>query len=229
MMNWIAPAFIAFIFGAFSTWLTHRFQRKQDEIAWKHEKEKLQEEFQIGLTRLKEEVKQDLYKQRELSVRTEILPTIWKNLLNTQGKIGVVTAVLKQYPDLNHWTFEQVEVFLQKSTLSEFHKKQIYQAPDKLAYYQNVIIWYELNEARQAHSQFHNHVLYNKIFIDEDLSKRLTEIDDGFSNILIELEVHYETPQGSRQELRKVIRDYNQQVENLKMSIESSIQQRLNS
>ena len=229
MISWIVPAFIAFIFGALSAWLTHRFQRKQDDIAWNHEKEKLQAEFQIGLTRLKEEVRQDLYKQRELSVRNEILPTIWKNLLNTQGKIGVVTSVLKQYPDLNHWTVEQIEEFFQKSVLSDFHKKQIHEAPDKLAYYQKVIIWYEISDARQAHSQFHNHMLYNKIFIDEDLSKRLTEIDDSFSNILTELEVHYEAPQGTRQELRKAIHDYNQKAENLKMNIELSIQQRLNS
>jgi len=226
LMYWVVPAFIGFLFGAISSLLAYRYQRKRDDITWKREKEKMQNEFSIDLTRLREEIKQDLYKQREISVRTEILPTIWNNLLNAQGKIGIITAVFRQFPDLNHWPDEQIEEFLKKSVLNDFHKQQLRHESDKITYYQKIIFWYELNDAQQAFHQFHNHVLHNKIFVDGDLYAKLAEIDKCFSEMLIALEVHHEGPLDSRQdrqELYKAIRDHNMQVDTLRTRIEQLI------
>jgi hypothetical protein len=43
--NWVGSNLIGFLFGVAATWITFRFERKRDDIAWKREKEKLYIQF----------------------------------------------------------------------------------------------------------------------------------------------------------------------------------------
>jgi len=55
LVNLIASGFIGFCFGAISTWLKYRYDRKRDDIAWEREKKKqLREELTRGLDNPKE-------------------------------------------------------------------------------------------------------------------------------------------------------------------------------
>jgi hypothetical protein len=228
LVNWIVSGLIAFAFGALSSWLTYRNERRRDDVAWEREKEKMQRQIQNDLEKLREEIKQELYKQRELMVRSEILPAIWKNLLDTIGRVSIFTAPLKRYPDLNHWTDDMISDFLKNSVLSDFHKKQLLETTDKLGFYQRTIYWYEIDDARKHFSEFHNHLLYNKIYLNDELFNKLSKIDKNFSDLFIAVEVHHEYPVGGGRELHQAYRDFHQSADSLVKEIEKLIQQDLN-
>jgi len=44
--NWIISGLIGLLFGIISAWVTHRYERKRDDISWEHEKVKLGQQFQ---------------------------------------------------------------------------------------------------------------------------------------------------------------------------------------
>ncbi len=67
LVNWMVSGFIGLIFGLVTAWVTHRYQRKRDDIAWEREKEKLQEQFEHEKRLLELQFQQRLKELEELS------------------------------------------------------------------------------------------------------------------------------------------------------------------
>lgn len=218
LLNLIFSGIIAFIFGTLSTWLTYRNERKRDDLLWEREKEKL-----------RDEIKQDLYKQREIVVRSEILPTIWRNLLDALGKLGVVTAFYREYPDLNNLSEEGLTEFLENSRLSETQRKQLVLAPDKTQFYIKTIFWYELDDAQKQFSTFHNHLLYNKIYLNDNLFEKLSEIDKELSQLINQSKVAHQYPSAYSEKIYQAYIEFNKKSEMLLKEIEKAIQHNLHS
>lgn len=230
LINWIVSGLIACIFGAISAWLAYRYQKRRDDIAWNREKERMQHQFQNDLERLREEVKQELYKQQEIAIRSEVLPTIWKNLLNAVGRTRVVTALYKRYPDLNTWADEAISDFLGESVLSDLHRKQLVEATDKTDFYQRTIYWYEVEDAHKTFNEFHNHLLYNKIYLDDASYTELYEIDNLFTQLFLTIELNRDYPVGIRGNLNQdSFQDFNIRGDILVQKIGKLIQQNVNS
>ena len=230
LINWIVSGLIAFIFGAISTWLAYGFQKRREDIAWNREKERMQHQFQNDVERLREEVKQELYKQQEIAIRSGILPTIWENLLNAVGRTRVVTALYKRYPDLNTWADEAIADFLRESVLSDLHRKQLVEATDKTDFYQGTIYWYEVEDAWKTFDEFHNHLVYNKIYLDDTSYTELSEIDNIFTQLFVTIELNRDYPVGIRANLnRDSFQDFNIRVDILVQKIEKLIRQNVNS
>jgi len=229
LMNWITAALIATVFGALSALVAHYFQRQRDDVAWNREKEKMQRQTNNDLEKLHEEIRQELYKQRELVVRSEILPTLWKNLLNAISKVSVVTSAYRRDPDLNIWTDEAIRDFLKNSPLSDTHKKQLLEATDKTSFYRRTIYWYELDDARKDFGEFHNHWLYNKFYLGDELRARISEIDKYFSDWFIAVGVHHDYPAGTQRDLNQIDRSFHEKADLLMKEIEKLIQQDINS
>ncbi len=227
IVNLIISGLIAFVFGALSTWITYKNERKRDDIAWEREKEKLQQQVNSDLGKLHEEVKQDLYKQRELVVRSEILPTIWKNLLDALGKLAVVTAFFRESPDFTYMSDEALNQFLKTSRLNEIHKKQLVTSPDRNKYYQQTIFWYEFDDAQNQFNVFHNHLLYNKIYLDDFLFEKLSELDQSLSKILMNTKFQHQYPSDEKAKLHQEQVEFNSSAESMLKEIEKAIQKSL--
>lgn len=216
LLTLLLSGLIAFIFGTLSTWLTYRNERKRDDILWEREKEKLLNE-----------INQDLYKQREMVVRSEILPTVWRNLLDALGKLGIVTAFYREYPDFNYISDEALTEFLENSRLSETQRKQLVLSLDKNEYYRKTISWYELDDAQKQFNEFHNHLLYNKIYLNDDLFEKLSEIDKSLSQLLVQSRVANQHPSAYSEKMYQSYIDFNKNAEILLKDIEKAIQQNL--
>ncbi|MEM4234688.1 MAG: hypothetical protein QXU75_06040 [Candidatus Methanomethylicaceae archaeon] len=80
LVNWLVSGFIGLIFGIGSAWVTYRYQRRRDDIAWEREKEKLREQFEHDKRMLEQQFQQrikeleyQLSQQQSLRLREEIL------------------------------------------------------------------------------------------------------------------------------------------------------------
>jgi hypothetical protein len=80
LINWLASGFIGFIFGIAGTWVTYRYERMRDDIAWKREKEKLERQFEqdkllleIQFQQKLKEIEQQLSQKQSTEIRQELL------------------------------------------------------------------------------------------------------------------------------------------------------------
>jgi hypothetical protein len=123
----------------------------------------------------------------------EVLPTAWQKLQDALGYVVSFTQPYKRYPALNQWTKQQIDEFLKKEELSEFHKQQLLEAPDKEEYYIETIFPYRLHEAKKYVVEFHNYLLYNRIFLSPDLYTQFKAMDELLTGALHDSEVGKES------------------------------------
>ena len=79
LINWIVSGFIGFVFGMISAWISYRYERKRDDIAWQREREKLQEQHRHDLELLEKqfqqkmiELEQQLARERTSQLRNRL-------------------------------------------------------------------------------------------------------------------------------------------------------------
>lgn len=80
LINWVVSVLIGLVFGIGSAWVTHRYQRQRDDIAWEREKTKLREQFEhekrlleLQFQQRLKELEQQSSQQQSSRVRDEIL------------------------------------------------------------------------------------------------------------------------------------------------------------
>jgi len=91
--NWIISGLIGLLFGIISAWVTHRYERKRDDISWEHEKVKLGQQFQQEKELMELQFRQKLSDyERGISQqeRDAIRSTLTKGLENPEKEIRVL-------------------------------------------------------------------------------------------------------------------------------------------
>ena len=80
LVNWIVSGFIGLCFGIISAWVTYRYERKRDDIAWEREKERLQQQFEherklvaLEFQQKLEELTQEKLQEQNSQIRSDIL------------------------------------------------------------------------------------------------------------------------------------------------------------
>lgn len=161
------------VFG--DKWLIHQFSQQLE--SFKREQSELLEQYRYQInTRFNRITK---IHEKEF----EVLPEIWRNLIDTCNHFQDLTSPFQYFPnDLNHFSTEDLETFLEKCELNEFQKEKLRVAPDKFSYYQENVYWIKIGRATQALREFRNYLQYNKIFLSRDLFELFSEIE----HVLIE-------------------------------------------
>ena len=155
----------------------------------------------------------------------EVLPELWHKLQDALGSVTSLTFPLQYYPDFKLMSEDSFEEFLKKSKLSDNDKKVLISSPDRNAFYQKTIFWYNLQEAQSSAREFRAFMVYNRIFLSKDLKAEFEKIDKLLSKALATRET------GER------ARDYNliseaykvlgEEAETIVAKIESLVQERL--
>jgi hypothetical protein len=99
LVNWIVSGFIGLAFGIISAWVTYRYGRKRDDIAWQREKEKLQRQFEHEKVVLQGQYQQrldELERQATQSIRDDILG---KKITNYADSIAQLSYMLRRLND----------------------------------------------------------------------------------------------------------------------------------
>jgi len=117
----------------------------------------------------------------------EVLPKAWQLLNEAHGAAYQVTRAFRQWPNLDGMPDKQLEAVLDATPLAEFQKNEIKGCGNKLNRYQEVIFWYELDDAKRAQIALNNYLAVNSIFMTEALRRQFSEIN----KLLIDV-IHYE-------------------------------------
>lgn len=74
-------------------------------------------------------------------------------------------------------TPSQLEAFVASCRLPDFQKDNIRAVGDKTTVYQDAIFWVDLHDAKDAQREFHNCVVQNRIFMNDDLRGTFNHVD----------------------------------------------------
>ncbi len=155
----------------------------------------------------------------------EVLPIAWQKLLDAYGKIVAATFPIQSYDDVNRMSPDEFAYFLSITKLNELQKKKLSDSEDRSKYYQEVIKWQKVNECRQAISEFHRHILYNKIFLNAELFQKFDEVDKILSEAVSYSEEGLEANNYSQ--ITKAYKMLDKKVEAIISDIEKLVQERL--
>lgn len=220
---WIARIIgeVGVAFGAF-VWFGKRFIEnwfKKDLEDYRHRQNQELEQLRYKINSLFDRVTKIHDKE------FEVLPIGWRKLQDALGDSSHIVSPIKKYPQLNRMSEQQVKDFLNKSDLTNYDKEQLLGVEDKEKFYEERIFWYELDRAEKSLTDFHNYLLYNKIFLDSDLFVQCKKMDDLLYNALSSSEIGRKA-----QDHNLVVEAYNEikeKADPLAKEIEKLVQKRL--
>jgi hypothetical protein len=197
-------------------WLEHQFAKRLE--TFKREETEELEHLRHKITSLFSRISKIHEKE------FEILPAAFLNLHKAYGACFELVSALQGFPALSQMGDLQFAEFVAACRLPEFRKNELLHATDRDGYYRRWIFWTDLAFAKHLQSEFHNHLVMNRIFMTDDLRAQFGEIDRLISSSLTALEIDREAPgsgllERSREDFKK--------IEPLLAPIEAEIQNRL--
>jgi hypothetical protein len=213
---------VVIAFGIFSwlgkRWIENQFNQRLE--AYKAAQAQELEEYKAKVTTLFSRITKIHEKE------FDVLPTAWCKLQTALGKVGIPAAIFKEYPDLKFLNDGEVEELLARHSFSTTEKQKLMLADplDRNQLYQDSLFWEELNRAYDALNDFHNYIVFNKIFLSSDLFDTFNTIDKAQIDVINNL--RYGKEVRDHKMTHKAMQDFraiNAQLENL----EKLVQKRL--
>ncbi|WP_204153844.1 hypothetical protein [Leptolyngbya sp. CCY15150] len=197
-------------------WITHQLSQKLE--SFKRQQSELLEQYRYQINARFNRITKIHEKE------FEVLPEIWYRLQDTYRHFQALSSPEQSFSDLDRFSSEQLEAFLEKCLLNDFQKEQLRCSTHKINYYKDTIYWIRLSIACQVFEEFRKYLHYNKIFLSQDLFELLTKIESA----LIETQVDLETP-GPKlwKEGRVINKKLNEAVGELLKQVENAVQKRL--
>ena len=218
----VALAYILFMFLG-QRWIEAKFAERLEAYKNAQERELTQYRHQISIMLSR------VLKIHEKEI--EVLPEIWHKLQIALGYVAKITSPLQFSPDFSSMDNEALEEFLNKSNLTESHKKILLntQTKERNTTYTKIIFWYDLRDAKSAVSEFHNFFIFNRIFLSQDLKKEFQEIDKLLSSALTKREIGEQAKGfgGSWELISEAYKGLDKKAEKIVARIEKLVQERL--
>jgi len=199
------------------TWLENKFTERLEEYKRKQNQELEHYRYQINalfnrITKIHEK-------------EFEVLPETWKILQDALGLVSALTAIYQTYPDLRSMNTNELEEFILKSEFSETQKNKLREATDKNEMFVQLIFWKRAEKAMQAVNDFHNYLIYNKIFLTKDLFDRFSKADNILRDIVIKWQYRKQSERDLPfEETHKVLTN---EIAKIVEEIEKQVQERL--
>ncbi|MFW5983248.1 MAG: hypothetical protein ACOCQ4_02015 [bacterium] len=179
----VAVAFITFRFLS-KKWIENIF--KKDLEDFKAKKNQQLEEYKYRINSLFSRITKIHDKE------FEILPRAWCKLQDAIGAVAEASNPLFISPNFDAMEPTEIDDSLCKSVLTENQKTELKAASNKNDYYNEIIISHRINTARRNVQEFHNYLLYNKIFMTRGIFEAFTELDNSLYNSVIDTEIAYD-------------------------------------
>jgi hypothetical protein len=138
------------------------------------------EAFRAANTREAERLKADLsrYADRATKFHTreyEVLPEAWGLMNKAYSASSGAISSFQQHADINCMTKPHLEDWLEGSGLPKFQQDEIRNSADKNRQYSKIFTWRQISDAQKATAEFGNYVILQGVFIDEEISTKMTE------------------------------------------------------
>lgn len=181
-------AFVAVAFGLFrffgEKWLENRFSKELE--AYKHNQNK-------ELERLRYEIGSLLDRATKLSQREfEVVPECWRLLSEEYGQVCGLISLFQSYPDISRMSDPQLQEFLKSSFLEDWQKSELYNSTDRNTYYQKVANFRRAHTCRSAIQEFRTYFRANSIFMMQEISNLMSELDKLCLEAVVEHEINFE-------------------------------------
>ena len=95
----------------------------------------------------------------------EVLPELWTLLLRAIGDLKYLTMPVKEYPDLNIFSHEELIDYLSSKKITQTDIDSIISSRDRARAFYPIAQMVALNSVNTAVNNFHNYFLYNSIFL----------------------------------------------------------------
>lgn len=166
-------------------WIESKFSAQLEAERHEHAKE---------LQGLKKKLDSELSRIVKLQDREfTVLAEAWELLQDALGEVSSLVSIVRQSPDLSRLSPERLEEFLSGSRLTEVHRSEVRAAPDKTKYYQDLIFWYDLNDAKRIWWKYRSYINKNSIFLRPQLSEAFQKINGVIWDALVSREIGEES------------------------------------
>jgi hypothetical protein len=156
----------------------------------------------------------------------EVLPVAWGNLNEARQAILGCMSGFRQDPDLDALSSEELEEFLSwRERLTEADKTRIRQSAKKLDEYIKINRWVQIGVAREAFSEFHSHIVKNRIFLDQKIREKFDRADNVMWKIWVSRRIGEQY--GGMDAVLQNFSDNKGEIETLLKQIEEILQSRL--
>ncbi len=211
-----AVAYAVFIYLG-KRWVDQRFSERL---------ESLRNEQARDLERLRADINKIFSRVTKIHQKEfDVLPIVWEKLQYAVGAVHNVVKPFKQYPDLRRMSQAAFDDFLKHEDLPEYKKNELAATSDKQQYYIDAVYERELIKAHNKVRDFHNYLIFNKIFLSQKLYENFGKIDSLLSDVLLKYDLSHETKDHKGMlESSKEIRD---NLDALITVIENLVQERL--
>ena len=168
------------VFG--EKWLSAKFEERLAEF--KHAQQKEIEQLRFKINALMDRTVK--LHQREF----DVLPEAWSRLNDAFSHVIGFSSRLQSYPDLNRFSADQLDEFLNNSRLQDWEKTELKAAKDRTQYFIKRIFWHRLSDARAACKEHHAYLKKSGIFILAETREKFYELDALMWDALTESEIN---------------------------------------
>ncbi len=108
----------------------------------------------------------------------EVLQESWVKIIDAYHALKQAVALMRELPDLNRKTRDELDLFLAESDFSKSEKQLLLDAKNKNDNYVKILESRELQEAHKAFLCFHKYFEHNRIFLAPDIKEKFEKVDD---------------------------------------------------
>ncbi len=131
-------------------------------------------------------------KKQQFEHQEQVIDQLWKSIQIAIERASILTTIYKRYPNLQSFSDDELDEFLQSSFLPESQKKELLRSSDRDQYYQNARFWYDLNNARQALYELDVLLRREKIYIPKEVVKLTTDLVATLNSLFNSCEIWHE-------------------------------------
>jgi hypothetical protein len=161
-------------------WIDARFQQQLQKL--KHEQEKELENVRLQVQLMYGRVSK--IHQREF----DVLPKAWLLLHEAHGYSSRMTAMLKQYPDVNLLSDDKLREILTNLKLTPVQISEIMASSERQVDFIKAYDGQQLDRTRESLRILNNFILEHQIFLDKTLAAKFREVTKDLMDSVDEFE-----------------------------------------
>ena len=141
----------------------------------------------------------------------EVLPKIWKGLIQTNTIFYSMTSHFQEYPDINRMNDTERKELYENYSFKQSTIDKIEISYDKLKEFIEFDYWQKYSKITKEYNQVTRDYLDNRIFLTQEIDEKIDQIRKGFISMISTLkccnlngEINYELKMKANEEQEKI-------------------------
>jgi hypothetical protein len=157
----------------------------------------------------------------------EVLSESWKKLKNSQNDLAAAVSMLRELPDFDRKTEQEIQSYLNNSDFDESEKEYFNKESNKNNAYITIMDYRELAKANKSYRSFHEYFDHNRIFLNPDIKEKFDNIDKLMWSVWVSRKMGLNRDTGEKDFTIEAYNKLEKEVKPLIVKIEMLIQSKL--